>query len=108
MKYLTSFVERNKKRAEKIGSERAKILTFLANRAIISSVRAFAPGGHQNGGGCFPMSKDARKTKISFFLPAIIDGEVILMYVTWEELLLLLSAIIALLNYIRNIYNKKK
>ena len=30
------------------------------------------------------------------------------MYVTWEELLLLLSAIIALLNYIRNIHNKKK
>ena len=82
----------------------AKILTISTKCGKIFTAREIAPEGHQNGGGCFPRSEGSELSFSPF--KTMRGGDT--MYVTWEELLLLLSAIIALLNYIRNIHNKKK
>ncbi len=57
-------------------------------------------GEHQNGGGCFPLRED----EISFAFPR---GEVMWMKLELEEVLMIISLIFVLLNYINNIYKKK-
>ena len=54
--------------------------------------REIAPGGHQNGGGCFPRSEGS---ETFLFLPSKQLGEVICMYVTLAELLMIITLLIA-------------
>lgn len=64
--------------------------------------------GGQAYGGYFLRTPEEPNISFSFFLRKPFRGEVISMYVTWDQLLLVGGFILSLIKLLRDIYNKKK
>lgn len=78
------------------------ILTRLVEYDILFV--AEMPGGHHNGGGCFPIQEEVQ---IFFCLPHA-RREVMSMYITWETLFLFCTLVVAIIGLVVDIHNNKK
>ena len=86
-----------------LGTFSSVILTLNNIYGIINTVSRY-PESTIHGGGCFPLHQGS----IILFLPYITRGEVIAMYVTLTELLMILTLLITFAKFLLEFFNDEK